>query len=388
MANRLQGTRVSSALRARAWVWLLVILLLATACSPASQEAAPAEEPVATGGTTAEEELHQDEAEDEHSDEAELEMLVLPELAAADLGGRPLRVLATTSIIGDVVARVGGEAIELTTLMGPGVDPHSYQPGAADLTAAAQADVILVNGWDLEEGLIDDLANIGGDTPLVPVNAGVDPLPFGGKHDEEHEKEEAHEEEEEAHEGEEDEHGHGAVDPHTWFAVPNVRQWSDTIASALSMLDPANAETFTANAATYQSELDTLEAELTEQVATIPQEARVLVTNHDSLGYLAEAYGFEVLGTILPSASTVAEPTASELAQLIEVMQREGVCTVFTETTVSDRLGQTVAAELDACDNVQVLPLYTGALGPEGSGAESYTGMMRANFATLVQGLR
>ena len=105
--------------------------------------------------------------------------LALPALSAVQLDGRPLRVVATTGIIGDVVGRVGGDAIELTTLMGPGQDPHSYQPAAADLTAAANADVIFINGWDLEEGLVADLASIAQDAVIVPISAGIVPLPFG-----------------------------------------------------------------------------------------------------------------------------------------------------------------------------------------------------------------
>ena len=112
------------------------------------------------------------------------------------------------------------------------------------------------------------------------------------------------------------------------------------------------------------------------------------MTNHDAFGYFAQEYGFTVLGTVIPSISTLAEPSASDLAELITEMGEHGVCTIFTETTVSDALAQTVAAELDGCDNVQVLKLYTGALGPAGSGADSYIGLFRANIDAIVAGLR
>ena len=132
----------------------------------------------------------------------------------------------------------------------------------------------------------------------------------------------------------------------------------------LSDLDPANAATFEINATAYQAELEALEAYAEGQMADVPAERRFLVTNHDSLGYLARDYDLTVLGTVLPAASTVAEPSASDLAALIGEMKEHGVCTLFAETTVSDKLAQTVAAELDACDQVAVQKLYTGAVGP------------------------
>ena len=114
----------------------------------------------------------------------------------------------------------------------------------------------------------------------------------------------------------------------------------------------------------------------------------MLVTNHDAFAYFAAAYGFDILGTVVPGASTLAEPTASDLAGLISAMQDQGVCALFSESTVSDRLGQTVAAELDNCDAVQVLQLYSGALGSPGSGADTYLGMMQANVDAIVAGLQ
>ncbi|MDJ0756008.1 MAG: zinc ABC transporter substrate-binding protein [Ardenticatenaceae bacterium] len=341
----------------------------------------------------------EDEGEhaDEHGHEEEAEMLALPELNAAELGGEPLRVVATTSIIGDVVAQVGGEAIALTVLMGPGQDPHSYEPSARDLTTVADSNVIFVNGWNLEEGLADDLENIGEDAPVVPISANIEPMAFGEdahdheegeehKEGEEHEEGEAHAEEEDH--GDEHGHDHSGADPHVWFSIHNVEQWVENVANALSDLDPANAATYEANAAAYLAELETLEDYAAEQMGQISEDNRFLVTNHDAFGYFAHEYDISVLGTIIPGMSTLAEPSASDLADLITEMEEHAVCTIFTETTVSDTLAQTVAAELSDCDDVQVLTLYTGAVGPEGSGADSYIGMFRANVDTIVSGLQ
>jgi zinc/manganese transport system substrate-binding protein/manganese/iron transport system substrate-binding protein len=309
------------------------------------------------------------------TDQTNTELLTLPSLSAAELNGEPLQVIASTSIIGDVVAQVGGDAIDLTTLMTAGQDPHSYDPGAQTLTAVAQADVIFINGWDLEESLVHDLETIGEDVPVVAISANIEPLPPG-----EEELEDVHEEE--------DEHNHSGADPHVWFDIQNVVQWTENAAQVLAELDPTNAEIYQANATAYMAELADLETYVQEQLAAIPGENRALVTNHDSFGYFAQAYDFEILGTVVPGSSTIAEPSAADLTALIGTMEEHNVCTIFTETTVSDSLSQTVAAELDECAAVQVVPLYTGAIGPVGSGAESYIDMFRANVEAIVTGLK
>jgi zinc/manganese transport system substrate-binding protein len=131
-----------------------------------------------------------------------------------------------------------------------------------------------------------------------------------------------------------------------------------------------------------------LDEYIRDQVRPIPAENRKLVTSHDSFGYFGRAYGFEIIGTLIPGLSTMAEPSASDLAALITEMREEGVCAIFVETIASDRLGQVVAGELSGCANVQVATLYTGALGEPGSGADSYIGMMRANVDTIVSALK
>ena len=189
-------------------------------------------------------------------------------------------------------------------------------------------------------------------------------------------------------EGSGDEHDHSGPDPHTWFSIHNVEQWAENIATTLASADPVNAETYEANANAYLVQLQALDADVLDQLAEIPAKNRTLITNHSALGYLAHDYDFEILGTVIPGMSTLAEPSASDLVELIGTMEAHGICTIFTETTVSDSLAQTVAAELSSCDDVQVLPLYTGALGPTGSDADSYTGMFRANIDTILEGLR
>jgi ABC-type Zn uptake system ZnuABC Zn-binding protein ZnuA len=301
------------------------------------------------------------------------EILALPELNPVDLNGGRLTVVATTGIIGDVIGRVGGDAIELVTMLGPGQDSHSSEPAARDLARAADAHVIFVNGWGLEEGLIQDLAEIGEDVPLVPISAGIVPLD-GGEYNQEIVGGPQLQ--------------RSLADPHVWFTVPNAMAWVANARQALSMLDPANSEAYRRNAAAYLSELGALEDGARLQLDAIPEANRFLVTNHDSLRYFARDYGFEIIGTVIPAASTLAEPSASDLAALIAAMNEHGVCTIFTETSVSDLLAQTVAAELDACVDVKILKLYTESLGPPGSGADNYIGMFQHNVGQIVEGLK
>ena len=301
--------------------------------------------------------------------------LLLPTVDPVELGvADHLKVVATTSIMGDVVARVGGDQIELTVLMAPGQDPHSFEPAARDLTAVAAADLVFVNGWDLEEGLVDDLAAIATDVPIVPISAGVRPRTFAA----EAAAEADHDEHEEA---------HGAIDPHVWFALDNVSQWVDNVVTVLAGLDPANASVYAANGAAYQEELAELAQYAATAIAQIPPARRLLVTNHDSLGYLAAEYDFTILGTVIPAFSTLAEPSASDLARIVELMADHELCTLFSETTVADTLAQTISDELAACPEVQVLPLHTGSLGPAGSPASSFIELYRFNIDQLVLGL-
>jgi ABC-type Zn uptake system ZnuABC Zn-binding protein ZnuA len=290
--------------------------------------------------------------------------LSLPALTPAALDGRPLNVVATTSIIGDVVGQIGGDAIVLTTLMRANEDPHSYEATPGDLVALEQADVVFFNGWDLEERLAADLARSYGEKS-VPISAEIAPRLL---QDDDHD------------------HDHGSIDPHVWLAIPNVAQWASNAATTLTMLDPASSSIFEANLARYSAELDALTSEVDLLLASLPTENRKLVTNHDSLGYFADAYGFEVVGTVIPSISASAEPSAGDLAALVEQMEQEGVCTLFAESQANQSLAETVSAELDGCDTVQLLSIYTGALGT--GPASTYIGMMRTNVQTIVNGLR
>ncbi len=179
-------------------------------------------------------------------------------------------------------------------------------------------------------------------------------------------------------------HDHGSLDPHFWFDPIRVKVAVNEIAVQLSILDPENAATYFLNASDYGERLDELHSWIQERVDIVQPERRLLVTSHDSLSYLARAYGFEVVGLVIPSLATHVEPSAEHIAEVVEVVRERNVPAVFGETTVSERLAQTVARETGA----ELVQLYSGSLGEEGSGADTYIGMLRTNVERIVEALK
>lgn len=292
----------------------------------------------------------------------------MPALEPVELGGgERLRVAATTSIVADVVSRVGGDAIELTRLVPLGTDPHTYQLTPQDVAAVAGAHVLVTNGLGLEEFLPDLLDATDGAVPVVPASHGVALLSSG-----------------EGEDAADDGHGDEGADPHTWFDPRNVVVWTRNIEAALSALDAANAETYAANAAAYIDELNELDAWIREQVATIPEERRLLVTDHTLFTYFAAAYGFRQVGAIIPGYSTLAEPSAQEMAALQRALGELDVPAVFVSTTVNPRLAEQLAEDT----GTRLVYVYTGSLSEAGGPADSYLDFMRHNVSVIVEALR
>ena len=201
----------------------------------------------------------------------------------------------------------------------------------------------------------------------------------GEAHEEEGHGEDDHGEDDHGHD-----HAHGLYDPHFWFDPPRVKTAVNEIAERLAALDPDGAATYRANAAAYSAELDALHAWTESTVRAVPADRRVLVTSHDSYQYFAQLYGFEIVGTVLPGLSPDVEPSAQHLHELVETLEEHPVPAVFGETTVSERLAQSIASETSSSFH----RLYSGSLGPVGSGAETYIGMVRANVEIIVGALR
>ena len=302
-------------------------------------------------------------------------LLTPPGFAQTPVSGGPLQVVASFSILGDLVQNVGGEAVEVTTLIGPGVDAHTYDPAPADLVVLTQADVIFENGLGFEPWLDGFFASAQPSGTRVVVTEGITPREAGAG--DEHEGE-AQLEEDGAHEL-------GQFDPHVWHDVANVIVMVGNIRDALVAADPARAELYKANAAAYIAELEALDASIREQVATLPEERRKLVTSHDSLGYFADAYGFTILGDVFGSLSTEAgDPSAREIATLITQIEEAGVPAIFAENVTNPDLMESIAAEAGVA---LAPPLYTDALGPPGSPGDTYIGMMESNVTTIVDAL-
>ena len=357
----------------------------------------------------------------------------------------PVSVVTTTNIVADWVENVGGDNIDVFSLVPVGADPHTFQPGAKDVARIADADLVLSVGLSLEGAWLKDLLENAARDPssIAEIGEIIDPLEFREGHVEEvelleelshvvHEVEEgeispetgleelkellkaAEDEEEELPamvldivgkveggqmeaedaieaieaitSGGEDEHaghGHGVEDPHFWFDPLRVKLAVNDVAARLSVLDPDRGDTYRANASAYNARLDELHAWTEEQTGTVPEERRLLVTSHDSFGYFANLYGFEVVGVVLSITTDVA-PSAGDLADLVEEVRKNGVSAVFGETTVSERLAKAVASESGA----ELVRLYSGSLGPEGSGAATYIEMVRTNVGRIVEALK
>jgi zinc/manganese transport system substrate-binding protein len=295
-------------------------------------------------------------------------------------------VVATTTILGDVAKNVVGDDAEIVVLMPVGADPHDFQASSAQVATINGADLVIANGLFLEEGLEDVLDAARGDgVRVLEVGAQLDPIPFAlGEHAEHEEGEHAeHEEGEHAEHEEEGDHEHGSADPHIWFDPIRMGQAARLIAAELAEVAPDTDWAGRADA--YAEELTELDEEIVTMLADIPTERRRLVTNHGSLGYFADRYDFEVVGTVIPTGSTLADPSSEELSQLISTMESEQVNVIFADTTLPTELADAVAAELG--ERVEVVALYTGSLDEPGSSADTLIGMLRANADRVVAAL-
>ena len=299
-------------------------------------------------------------------------------------GGGPVRVVATYSILGDLVENVGGENVELTTLVGPNGDAHTFEPAPSDNARLSEAGVVFENGLGFETWLDDLYGSSGSEAERVVVTENVETLPVAEEeHGDEHAEEEAGHEEEGGHAGEEEEHGE--YDPHVWHDPANAVVMVQEIRDALAEADPENAEAYERNAEEYVSELEDLDAEAREQVDTVPEDNRTLFTSHDTFGYFAERYGFEV-DTALASVSTeTGDPSAGETAELVEEIEASGVPAIFAENVSDPGVMEGIASEA----GVELAPaLYTDALGEPGSEGATYIRMVRYNVSTMSEALQ
>jgi len=328
---------------------------------------------------------------------------VAAEPVAANLkAGEKLQVVATTTIIGDLVKNVSGNLVDLTIMIPVGADPHTFAPTPRDAASVANADAVIVNGLGLEAFLDELVENAGGNPVVVPLAEALESVELAHKsdashddaeheahHDEAGHDEMAHEEaEHEAHHEEaghdEDHHHHAGGDPHVWLNPANVIVMVEEIAATLSELDPANSEAYQTNADAYKRQLEELDRWVETQVSQIPAEERKLVTDHDSFNHFASRYDFEIVGAVLPNFSTNAEPSAQELAQLEKAIDQHRAKAVFVGTTLNATLAERMAGDT----GIQLVRLYTGSLGNPDTDADSYINYIRYNTNAIVQALK
>jgi zinc/manganese transport system substrate-binding protein len=288
---------------------------------------------------------------------------------AADGGadeGR-LRVVATTTQLGSIAAELGGDAIALTVLLPPGAEAHDFEMTPAAAAAVENANLVLRSGAGLESWLDEALETIGGANVTRDMSSGIELR--------EAREPDGHEDDEggEAHE----------VDPHYWLSAPNAIRMIENVRDALAQADPENAGLFADRAAALVARLEDADAEIRRLMAEIPDERRGIVTNHDALGYFIDEYGLRFIGSVFPNLDAAAEPSPVELAALIETVRNGGVVAIFSDSAVNPELARAIGEETDA--RVVDEPLYTDAMGPPGSGAETLDGMLLHN-ATVIRG--
>jgi manganese/zinc/iron transport system substrate-binding protein len=283
---------------------------------------------------------------------------------AATAGGK-LRVVATVGMLADAARVIGGDRVEVTALMGPGVDPHLYKASEGDIRRLIEAQLILYVGLHLEGKMTGIFERMRGSKPTVAVG---EKLP-------EHELRTAP--------------GFaGTHDPHLWFDVALWSRALPHVAEAFAAADPGGAARYQQNLAAYQQELRALDVWVRERVAEVPAGQRVLVTAHDAFGYFGRAYDMEVVG--LQGISTVTEAGLADIAGLVDMLVDRKIKAVFVETSVSERgVNAVIAGAAARGSEVRVGgTLYSDALGPAGSGAGVYVGMVRHNVTAIVEGLR
>ena len=302
--------------------------------------------------------------------------VLAPGWAASD---GPIRVVATFSILGDMVSRIGGEHVAVTTLVGPDGDTHVYRPTPADARAVSEADILVVNGLGFE-GWLDRLvetAEFGG--VRVVATAGIDPITFEDGHGDDHAggHDDEHDEDDEHHA-----HDHGAFDPHAWQSLRHAVTYVDNVTMALAIASPESASTFYRNRALYVAEIEALDAEIRSLLAEVPDSARTIVTSHDAFQYFGRDYGLTF--TAPQGLSTESEASAKDVVRLIELIRSQGIRAVFVENIADPRLLKRIADETGATIGGT---LYPGALsGPDGP-APTYLDMMRHNARTLARAL-
>lgn len=280
-----------------------------------------------------------------------------PGAAASEGAPRPIGVVATTTQLGDIVRAIGGDAAEVTQILKPNTDPHDYEPRPDDVRAAARAGLVVQSGQGLDHWMDDVVSEAGGSPAVIVVEDRLKHLLPGT-------------------EG-------SRYDPHWWHDPRNVEAVVPLLRNALAKANPAARATYAANAAAYLEKVRALDAGIERCFARVPPAARKLVTDHDAFGYFARRYDIRVVGAVIPSQTTQAQPSAGALADLARLIRRERVRAVFPESSLNPKLVKAIA---DRTGATAAYELYGDTLGPEGSDAATYLTMERHNADAMLRG--
>lgn len=269
--------------------------------------------------------------------------------------GEELSVLAAETFLADIAQNVAGERVAVESILPLDLDPHTYEPTPQDLVKITNSQLLIVNGAGFEFWMDELIENSGGEQLVIEASEGLA------------------------------ESSERPGDPHFWLDPVSVITYVENIRDGLSTVDPAGEPVYRRNAAAYIDELKMLDVWIMDDVKQLPKERRILVTNHESFGYYADRYGFEIIGTIIPSASTGSSPSAQQLVQLVDEIRRTNAPAIFLESGSNPQLAEQVARETD----VKVIgDLYTHSISPPDGAAPSYLDMMMYNTRTIVEALK
>jgi ABC-type Zn uptake system ZnuABC Zn-binding protein ZnuA len=278
--------------------------------------------------------------------------------SAATTGAGRVRVVTTTPVLTDFAQNVGGDDVDVYSVLKSNVDPHDYEPTPADLKAVADADVVVKNGVGLEKWFEDAIASAEPKGAVIDASTGVRLRYEDG----------------------------GDADPHIWHDPRNAVIMAANIAHALEAADPARAADFEQRAAAYTAQLQTLDADVAAQLATLTN--KKLVTNHDAFGYYVARYGLDFVGAVVPSFDSQAELSQQDINQLVAAVKAQGVKAIFSESSLPPKAAEAIAKEA----GVKVVEgdgaLYGDSLGPEGGDAATYIAMVEHNTKVIVDNLR
>jgi zinc/manganese transport system substrate-binding protein len=278
---------------------------------------------------------------------------VAPAQAPTPAAGQLPNVLATTTFLADIAQNVAGTRLVVESLLPVTADPHEYQPTPKDAFTIAQSQVLIINGLGYETWLTNLLGAGGIQPQTITASDGLQPR--------------------------------AGSDPHMWMNPLDVIRYAENIRNGLSKVDPAGASDYTANAAAYVGRLSDLDAWIKTQIDQVPPEKRLLVTNHDELGYFADAYGFKILGAVIPSVTSGAAPSAQQMAQLIQTVKSSGAPAIFLDVNENQNLARQIASETGA---KVVTNLYVESLSAKDGPAPTYIAMMKYDVTAIVEALK